>query len=232
MSGHRHRVRSDGLAGTPLGSRGCPIALVTLVVVEVIGVAFTLAGLSPIAAGAVLVASLIGSAVDVPVARLATGLWEVGYRPVYGYGLVYLVPVEVRGHTIIAVNVGGAVIPTAVSVFLSARSGLWVEAFVAASAVAVVVHLVARPIPEVGIVLSPLVPALTAALVAFLLQPGPGAAALAYVAGTVGTIVGADLTHLRAIRRMRAPVASIGGAGTFDGVFVAGIVAVLLAAAL
>ncbi|WP_198171299.1 DUF1614 domain-containing protein [Actinoplanes awajinensis] len=47
-----------------------------------------------------------------------------------------------------------------------------------------------------------------------------------------GTLIGADLTHLSAIRRMGAPLASIGGAGTFDGVFLSGVIAVLLAAAM
>jgi uncharacterized membrane protein len=38
-----------------------------------------------------------------------------------------------------------------------------------------------------------------------------------------------DLLNLRGMRNVGAPVASIGGAGTFDGIFVTGIVAVLLA---
>jgi uncharacterized membrane protein len=54
-------------------------------------------------------------------------------------------------------------------------------------------------------------------------------AALAYVAGTMGTLVGGDLLNLRRVRDLDAPVLSIGGAGTFDGIFVTGIVAVLLA---
>jgi uncharacterized membrane protein len=45
----------------------------------------------------------------------------------------------------------------------------------------------------------------------------------------VGTLVGADLLNLGRLRGVGAPVASIGGAGTFDGIFVTGIVAVLLA---
>jgi uncharacterized membrane protein len=42
-------------------------------------------------------------------------------------------------------------------------------------------------------------------------------------------LLGADLARLGEIRRMGAPVASIGGAGTFDGIFLTGLVAVLLA---
>jgi uncharacterized membrane protein len=52
---------------------------------------------------------------------------------------------------------------------------------------------------------------------------------LAYIAGGLGTLIGADLTNLDKVRGLGAPVASIGGAGTFDGIFLTGILAVLLA---
>jgi uncharacterized membrane protein len=42
-------------------------------------------------------------------------------------------------------------------------------------------------------------------------------------------LIGADLLRIRDIRRMGTPLAAIGGAGTFDGIFITGIVAVLLA---
>jgi uncharacterized membrane protein len=52
---------------------------------------------------------------------------------------------------------------------------------------------------------------------------------VAYVAGSMGTLIGADLLNLGQIGRLGAPVVSIGGAGTFDGVFLTGILAGLLA---
>jgi uncharacterized membrane protein len=52
-------------------------------------------------------------------------------------------------------------------------------------------------------------------------------APLAYVSGSLGVLIGADLFNLEKIRGLGAPVASIGGAGTFDGVFLTGIIAVL-----
>ena len=55
------------------------------------------------------------------------------------------------------------------------------------------------------------------------------AAPLAYIAGSLGTLIGADLSNLGRVRGLGAPVASIGGAGTFDGIFLTGILAVLLA---
>jgi uncharacterized membrane protein len=55
------------------------------------------------------------------------------------------------------------------------------------------------------------------------------AAALAYVGGSMGTLIGADLLNLGKVQGLGAPVISIGGAGTFDGIFVTGVLAVLIA---
>jgi len=43
----------------------------------------------------------------------------------------------------------------------------------------------------------------------------------------MGTLLGADLLHLREIRKYPG-IISIGGAGVFDGIFLTGIVAVFL----
>ena len=51
---------------------------------------------------------------------------------------------------------------------------------------------------------------------------------LAYISGTLGVLIGADLMRLRDVRKLATPFASIGGAGTFDGIFLTGIIAVLL----
>jgi uncharacterized membrane protein len=85
-----------------------------------------------------------------------------------------------------------------------------------------------RPIPGLGIAEPVFVPAVTAAIVALLLSREQ-AAPLPYVGGSLGTLIGADLLNLGNIRGLGAPVASIGGAGTFDGIFLIGIVAVLIA---
>jgi uncharacterized membrane protein len=50
------------------------------------------------------------------------------------------------------------------------------------------------------------------------------------VAGTLGTLIGADVLNLQKVGHLGTPVASIGGAGTFDGIFLNGILAVLLSA--
>jgi uncharacterized membrane protein len=86
----------------------------------------------------------------------------------------------------------------------------------------------ATPVPGVGIAVPTFLPPILAAVTALLLSRR-SAPALAYVAGTLGTLIGADLLNLPRLQGLGAPVASIGGAGTFDGVFLTGILAVLLA---
>ncbi len=101
-------------------------------------------------------------------------------------------------------------------------------ALLSTALVAVIVQRFARPIPGVGIGLPGLLAPVLAAACTWLFPDAP-APALAYVAGTLGTLIGADLLNLGRIQGLGAPVASIGGAGTFDGIFLTGILAVVLA---
>jgi uncharacterized membrane protein len=141
----------------------------------------------------------------------------------------YVVPVVAHWPgTLIAVNVGGAVLPTLMSIYLLVRNQLWIQAALATAVIAAVCYWLSRPIPGLGIAEPVFVPAVTAAIVALLLSR-EHAAQLAYIGGSLGTLIGADLLNLGNIRGLGAPVASIGGAGTFDGIFLIGIVAVLIA---
>jgi uncharacterized membrane protein len=72
--------------------------------------------------------------------------------------------------------------------------------------------------------MSPLV----AAALALLLAPG-AAPLLAFVIGVMGPLIGADLLHLREVEAAQTGIASIGGAGTFDGIVLSGIIAAHLA---
>jgi uncharacterized membrane protein len=69
---------------------------------------------------------------------------------------------------------------------------------------------------------------LLAALLALLLAP-EDAPPVAFVAGVAGPLIGADLLHLKAIDRVQSGMMSIGGAGTFDGIVLSGIIAAYLA---
>jgi uncharacterized membrane protein len=99
---------------------------------------------------------------------------------------------------------------------------------IATAIVAAVVHSLAHLVPGVGIAVPIFAPPLVAAAAA-LLMSRQLAAPLAYVSGSLGTLIGADLLNLGKLAGLETPIASIGGAGTFDGVFLTGIIAVLLA---
>ena len=145
------------------------------------------------------------------------------------FGMQYEVPVVSHlAGTVIAVNVGGAVIPTLMSIYLLAERELWTKGLIATAIVALVLHMLADPVPGLGIAVPVFVPVVTTAAVALLLSRRD-AAPLAYIAGSLGTLIGADLSNLDKVRGLGAPVASIGGAGTFDGIFLTGILAVLMA---
>ena len=184
-------------------------------------------GLEPRVAMLVLFGSLIGGYINIPIARLP----EAHLAPAPSadpFGMPYAVPqgVDWPG-TILAINVGGALIPVLLSIYLVVHYRIFALSAVATAVVAVVVHQLATPIPGVGIAVPMFVPPLLAALVAVLLSR-QYAAPLAYVGGSLGVLIGADLSNLDTLQTLGAPVASIGGAGTFDGVFLTGIVAVLL----
>jgi uncharacterized membrane protein len=114
------------------------------------------------------------------------------------------------------------------SLYLLAKNGLWVLGLLATACVAAVCHHLAQPVHGLGIALPIFVPAVATAIVAMVLSR-QDAAILAYVGGSLGTLIGADLLNIGNIQGLGAPVASIGGAGTFDGVFVTGILAVIIA---
>src|ERR1051325_2932962 len=207
---------------------GLFLVLLVLIQLGVLRYAYMRLGMSPGAALFLLFASLVGSYFHIPVARLS-GQQVVSGEVIDFFGMRYVVPVvqDWRG-TLIAVNVGGAVIPVLVSLYLLVRHSMWIRALIATAVVSLVIHWSAEPVRGVGIAVPIFVPALIAAVLALVLAR-ERAAPLAYVAGSLGTLIGADLTNLDKISGLGAPIASIGGAGAFDGIFVTAIVAVLLA---
>lgn len=175
-----------------------------------------------------LVFSLLGSYVNIPIAQLPAEQVHSG-KIVTFYGMHYVVPMVINWPgTVIAVNVGGAIIPTILSIYLILRNRLYVKSLVAVCAVSIIVHFIAHPVPGVGIAEPTFIPPLVTTVVALGISRSY-AAPLAYIAGSLGTLIGADILNLGRISGLGAPVASIGGAGTFDGIFLTGILAVLLA---
>ncbi len=204
------------------------VMLVALVVLGAFRHAFVSLGVSPRTAMLLLLATLVGSYFNIPIAVLPPEALQSDTVIDY-FGMQYTVPqVENLHGTVVAVNVGGAVIPTIMSVYLLVTRQLWVPGAIATAIVAVVLHWLATPVAGIGIAVPVFFPAIVTAVVALLLSRRD-AAPLAYIAGSMGTLIGADLTNLDKVSGLGAPVASIGGAGTFDGIFLTGILAVLLA---
>lgn len=207
------------------------LAVVALIFFGAVSIAFSNIGFTPLTIFLILLATLAGSFINIPLFKLRTTIPMVHDDYVNWFGIPYRIPHVEYGTaiTVVAINVGGALIPSAVSVYVLARSSLSIIILSAIGvlAVAVITHLVARPVKGVGIATPVFIPPIAAAVVAFILSPH-APTVVAYVAGTLGTLLGADLLNLRKIPKLGAPVASIGGAGTFDGVFLTGIIAVLL----
>lgn len=192
--------------------------------------ALTLAklGLDPGSASMLLLVSLLGSAINLPLFTLQAEpvLADFHFRQ---YGLLRLPPVPFDGRIQVVANVGGCLVPVAFSIFLMRHSATPLLTVAEATAIVTAISfLLSRPIPGIGIGMPMLAAPLSAALVAVWLGGEEYRAPLAYISGCLGVLIGADLLRLKDVRAMRAPIASIGGAGTFDGIFVTGFVAVLL----
>jgi len=204
------------------------VTVVALVELGVLTYAYEKMGIGRRHILGILLLSLLGSAVNIPLAELPAKEIVVEHA-VNFFGVWYAVPEIVQeGRTIIAINLGGALIPAALSVYLLVKRAIYVQAAVGIAIVAAITHLMARPVPGVGIAMPTLLPPILAAIVAVLVSR-KHAAPLAYIAGSMGCLLGADVLNLDRIRELGAPIASIGGAGISDGVFLTGIIAVLLA---
>jgi uncharacterized membrane protein len=137
----------------------------------------------------------------------------------------------------VGINVGGAVIPVLVSIYLSLKNRLKpIRVFLGIGIVTLVTYFVTYPDPEKGIVSTfPLwvLPIVIASLVSlfFYWKEKRKAAPLAYVIGTLGVLIGADCFHLISLLENEVHTtrnAVIGGASVFDMVFITGILAVFL----
>ncbi|WP_292520988.1 DUF1614 domain-containing protein [Methanoculleus sp.] len=219
---------------------GLVVIVFPILFLSAIGATFARLGFSWWQALLLLLLTLIGSFINIPVRTLTSRPASPAYdRYVAMYGRLYRIPQPVS-RTVLAVNVGGAIIPVLISLYLLYDSVviggylLFGLALIGIAVVTVVTKLVARPVPGLGIATPFFIPplaALFAALILSLFAGGvPGSSVIiAYVSGTLGTLIGADLLNLHHIAGLGAPMASIGGAGTFDGIFLSGIIAALLA---
>jgi len=159
--------------------------------------------------------------------------------PSVGFVYIFGIPIPIPRPTIrrdvmyVAVNFGGAVVPLVISsvvlAFLMPR--LNPIAYLASLGLSSIgINLTSRVVPGVGVVTPMFMPPLIAVLstLAFF-DGGYVVPAVAYTVGTLGSLIGADVMNLRKVLRTPARMISIGGAGVFDGVYLSGITAGLLA---
>jgi uncharacterized membrane protein len=203
--------------------------LLAFVQVGVLTIAFEKLGLSSHSAFMLLFASLFGSAINLPVVKVKAERPAMEDIPEKLRELMTQALRKFQGQTIIAVNTGGCLIPLMFSYYLIHYNQIdGLKVIGATLVVTAISHWASRPIPGVGIGMPVFIAPLAAAITAMAIDP-ENSAPLAYICGTLGVLVGADLLRLKDVRKMGVPMASIGGAGTFDGIFITGIVAVLLA---
>jgi uncharacterized membrane protein len=189
-----------------------------------------------------LIVSLFGSFVNIPVATLESRVPIARVREVSAFGVTWQIPSVGLGvtRTHVMINLGGAVLPVIVSGYLLGMPIMPalsnpVNEYLAIAAVLLIVTIVvnrsANLVEGLGIATPAIVPPLVTALATILvdyISPIHSPAQVAYIGGTLGTLIGADLLNLHRIRDLGAPVVSVGGAGTFDGVYLTGLVSVLL----
>jgi uncharacterized membrane protein len=196
--------------------------------------ALTKLGLSPETSLLAALAIFLGGTVNIPIKRIPRDeVIEVMPVDLFGFGRIFPQWARRRTYMIIAVNLGGCIVPCIIVAYqlvrIAAAGPVALAAAIGAAGInTIVCYRLARPVPGVGIALPPLAPAVVAALCGLffvhVLAPP-----IAFTAGVLGPLLGADLLHLRDVRRIGTGVASIGGAGTFDGIVLSGLVATLLA---
>jgi uncharacterized membrane protein len=190
--------------------------------------------LDPGTALLVVVGIFAGSPINIPVKRIPR-TDSVSADPFAIFGLYGWWPQwhRVQRETVIAVNVGGCLIPVGLAIYETTCLVISSQQTLPGLLLAIIINAVAcywmaRPIEGIGIAMPGMFPPLIAATSALLLVPDQ-APAVAFVAGVLGPLIGADLLHLKDVARIATGMASIGGAGTFDGIVLSGVVAAYLA---
>ncbi|MEA5466024.1 DUF1614 domain-containing protein [Leptothoe sp. PORK10 BA2] len=188
-----------------------PLAI-TGFTVDMVTVAVTKLGFAPGLAILLLAAIVIGSSINIP-------LYQKNLQPVgMSWG---------PQRSVVALNVGGGLIPIILALYQITR-GHALAILVTTAIVTLVSYSAAQVVPGTGIRMNAMVAPLTAVVCAWLIG-GVAAPSVAFAGGILGTLIGADLLHLREIERLSSGTLSIGGAGVLDGIALCGLFALLLA---
>jgi uncharacterized membrane protein len=196
--------------------------------VEVVQIAAAKLGFAPGIAILLLTAIVLGSTINIPLYRIESQVDIIDDFTSFWLRQFWGIPVHrVRRSTIVALNIGGGLIPLVLALYQFTRVSPLAIVLVSAI-VTLVSYFGAKVVPGIGIQMNPILAPATAALSALIVTGGIQAAPVAFAGGVLGTLIGADLLHLREIQRMTPGVLSIGGAGVFDGIALCGLFALLL----
>jgi uncharacterized membrane protein len=151
--------------------------LVALIEFRILHYAYEQMGISPRSAMWILLFTLLGSSINIPLAEFPPERVISG-TVVHHHGMRYVVPmVHQWPATVLAINVGGALIPIMLSLYLALKNQLVTKSAIAVAAVALVTHYLAQPVRGVGITLPVFIPPIVAVLLASLIHPGARRAA-------------------------------------------------------
>ena len=202
--------------------------LLFFVLIFAIFYSFKILGFTPIQIIIMTFLSLIGANINIPVATIKSREPIIMLKSYTFFGIELYVPFYSYERVTVAVNLGGALIPTLASIYLTIiHLNMWFSILISVIISSIFIHAIARPVKGLGIVTPFFIPPIFAALLGIVFG-GNMAPVVAYIAGTMGSLIGADLTNLHKLDKLGASFVSIGGAGIFDGVFLTGLVAALL----
>lgn len=197
------------------------------IALDIVEVAVAKLGFSPSVALLLFAAVILGSTINIPLYERVSRIPIIPDFADLWMARFWGIPLhKIEQKTVIALNVGGGLIPTLLALYELTRSNI-LAILVVTAVVTFTCYFSAQVVPGIGIQMNALVAPLTASLLALLLV-GNDAAPVAFAGGILGTLIGADLLHLPEIEKMSAGVLSIGGAGVFDGIALCGLFALLL----
>ncbi len=220
------------------------LALVLLLALPILYGAFMLAALTrlhltPGWAAAIVLAMLFGGLINIPVKRYRRDdLQPIVRGAAFNLGVVFPEARLAHSETLLAVNLGGCVIPTLLALYELTFVAAGGSRPLLALAIAAIVNIFicykcATPVRGVGMAVPAFIPPIAAVLITWMLLSGNDydglRAPAAFIAGVAGPLVGGHLLHLGKVRDLATGMASIGGAGTFDGIVFASVVAAFFA---
>jgi uncharacterized membrane protein len=204
------------------------ILVVPFLIFMLPAVAFTKLGLSPVAGLFFFWFCLVGSLINIPVFKRELDTYYEPDEYAYMFNRFFGLRIPTFDRQIISLNLGGAILPGLLCLYLLSKAPT--TAVVLATIVTTAFsYYLSKPVRGVGIMIPAFIPPIIAAVAALVFAGKENAPAVAYISGVLGTLIGADILRLNQLRHSGISFLSIGGAGVFDGIFIVGIISVLLA---